>query len=281
MQFFIGSLALELPDLQENTRLQQFDAVFLRPVLSVAKQVMVQFQPVTAVKIPTEAIQIDNNLKAWEEPGRMCRAYRNRVGWSCVSRRAGDTVVIQVAETHLEEFQKAFRPWFHVHLEEYCLENQAVILHSASIEYQGKGILFTAPSGTGKTTQTDLWHQYLEGVTDINADRTLLQKTEQGWLACGFPLYGGVLRCEQKAKPIEAIVILRQGKENRVEELSPAEKVSLLYSESTVSSTREYVSLAFNLLSDLIQEVRVIRYVCNMEEGAVRVLHRYLYNEQE
>lgn len=281
MQFFIGSLALDLSDLRKNTRLQHFDEVFLRSVLPITKRVTVQIQPVTAVKIPEEAVQIDSNLKAWEEQGRRCRAYRNRTGWNCVSRRTEDSVVIQVAESHLEEFQKAFRPWFHVHLEEYCLENQAVILHSASIEYRGKGILFTAPSGTGKTTQTDLWHQYLEGVTDINADRTLLQKTEQGWYACGFPLYGSVLRCEQKAKPIEAIVILGQGKENRVEELSPAEKVSLLYSESTVPSTREYVSLAFNLLSDLIQEVKVIRYVCNMEEGAVRVLHRYLYNEQE
>ncbi|MCD7820443.1 MAG: hypothetical protein LUH07_15560 [Lachnospiraceae bacterium] len=281
MQFFIGSLALTLPDLQENIRLQQFDEVFLRPVLPVTKQVTVQIEPVMAVQIPEAAVQIDVNLKAWEEAGRMCRAYRDRNGWSCVSRRTEDSVVIQVSKAYWEDFQKSFRPWFHVHLEEYCLENHAVILHSASIEYRGKGILFTAPSGTGKTTQTDLWHQYLKGVTDINADRTLLQKTKQGWYACGFPLYGSVLRCEQKAKPIKAIIILRQGKENRVEELSPAEKVSMLYSESTVPSTREYVSLAFNLLSDLIQEVKVIRYVCNMEKDAVQVLHRYLYGDRE
>jgi hypothetical protein len=65
---------------------------------------------------------------------------------------------------------------------------------SASIIWQGKAILFTAPSGTGKTTQTDLWHCFREGVEDLNADWTLLQKTADGWYGCGFPVFGSTGR---------------------------------------------------------------------------------------
>ena len=52
--------------------------------------------------------------------------------------------------------------------------NHRVILHSSFISRQGEGILFTAPSGTGKSTQADLWKRHEEGVTIINGDRSIL-----------------------------------------------------------------------------------------------------------
>ena len=42
-------------------------------------------------------------------------------------------------------------------LEHLLATQRAVILHSAYIDYKGKAILFSAPSGTGKSTQAELW----------------------------------------------------------------------------------------------------------------------------
>lgn len=106
------------------------------------------------------------------------------------------------------------------------------------------------------------------------------KKTDKGYMACGFPLYGSVLRCEQKAKPIEAIVIIRQGKKNEVHELSLHEKVSLIYSECTLPNIESYVSMAMDLVIDLVQNVKIILYYCNMEKEAVEILYRYLYHEE-
>ena len=39
------------------------------------------------------------------------------------------------------------------------LQRSAVILHASYIDWDGSAILFTGPSGTGKSTQAELWEQ--------------------------------------------------------------------------------------------------------------------------
>ena len=45
-------------------------------------------------------------------------------------------------------------------LERRMLQKDSFILHSAYIRHRGRAILFSAPSGTGKSTQASLWAQY-------------------------------------------------------------------------------------------------------------------------
>jgi len=169
-----------------------------------------------------------------------------------------------------------FRPWFHIHLESILLENNALVLHSASIIFQEKAILFSAPSGTGKTTQTNLWHKFRKGVFDINGDRTLLQRTEKGWYACGFPLYGSTVRCVQTAAPIGVIAVVRQSSQDKILPLTEMEKFKAIYSECTVPAY-EFSSAerAMRLLGDLVHEVPIVRLNCTMEETAVDALDQH------
>ncbi len=222
-------------------------------------------------------------LLAWRDANGEHRLYRDGdrapMLASCLSV-AGDWVQIDALRNAREQILKDFRPWFQIHLERLLLWNSALVLHSASIIYQGEAILFTAPSGTGKTTQTDLWHQFREGVSDLNGDRTVLQRTEKGWYGCGFPIYGGTVRCTQASAPIRAIVVIRQADTDAIRELSAMEKVLYLYSECTVMrSYSEDVKDAMNLLETLAAELTVIKMDCTMKRSAVDVLHRYLYGE--
>lgn len=174
----------------------------------------------------------------------------------------------------------AFCLWYYIHLEELLLNNNAVILHSASILFQKQSVLFTAPSGTGKTTQTDLWHKYMDGISDINGDRTVLQKTHDGWTACGFPLCGTSGRCEQRSAPARILVVIRQGKEDAIRELSDMEKVSLLYREITIPNFgKHYPGAAISLIENLVRSVPVIRMDCTMNRSAADVLYQYLLQE--
>ena len=61
------------------------------------------------------------------------------------------------------------------------------IRDSASfIRWQGRGILFSAPSGTGKSTQANLWVQH-QGAEVINGDRAALRQVGGRWQAFGLP----------------------------------------------------------------------------------------------
>ena len=63
------------------------------------------------------------------------------------------------------------------------------LLHSSFIKWKDKAILFTAPSGTGKSTQADLWEKY-ENAEIINGDRSGIRKMDGKWTAYGLPIAG-------------------------------------------------------------------------------------------
>ena len=49
------------------------------------------------------------------------------------------------------------------------------LMHGAVLSWRGKGYMFTAPSGTGKSTHLALWKKYLgDEVEIVNGDKPLL-----------------------------------------------------------------------------------------------------------
>lgn len=69
------------------------------------------------------------------------------------------------------------------------LRFHTLFLHAAQVSLKGTGILFTAPSGTGKTTQAKLWKKYRNGQI-VCSDRTLARKINGVWKTYGYPLDG-------------------------------------------------------------------------------------------
>ena len=104
-------------------------------------------------------------------------------------------------------------------LERRMLQKDSFILHSAYIRHRGRAILFSAPSGTGKSTQASLWAQYA-GAEIINGDRALLQKVQDCWMARGWPVCGTSGICQNADARLSAVVLLRQAKKNAVRRLS-------------------------------------------------------------
>ena len=155
----------------------------------------------------------------------------------------------------------------------------SMILHCAYIKYHGKAILFSAPSETGKSTQAGLWERY-RGSETVNGDRALLRKIDGRWIACGWPVCGTSEICHLKDTPIHAVVMLRQGKENHVERLSPVQGFAQLYSQITVNQwNRDFVQRTAELIEDLVVHVPVWQLTCNISENAVRCLETVLFPE--
>lgn len=65
------------------------------------------------------------------------------------------------------------------------------LMHGAVISWHGKTYMFTAPSGTGKSTHIRLWRKYLgSDVHVINGDKPLLKVGEKETIAYGTPWAG-------------------------------------------------------------------------------------------
>lgn len=161
-------------------------------------------------------------------------------------------------------------------LERRLMRKDALILHCAYVEYQGKAILFSAPSETGKTTQANLWSQYRGSVT-INGDKALLQRIDGVWTAQGWPVCGTSEICNNKAVPIGAIVMLSQGKTNTVKQLGAFQAFPQLYSQITVNTwNRSFVEKNMDLIGQLTGEIPVYHLSCTISEDAVRCLEQVL-----
>lgn len=102
--------------------------------------------------------------------------------------------------------------------EQLLLQHNRLMLHASFIKYEGKGILFSAPSGMGKSTQAELWRS-IRGAEVINGDRAALGCEGGEWTAWGIPYAGtsGIYRNEKAL--LSAIVVLGQAKENRIRRL--------------------------------------------------------------
>ena len=161
-------------------------------------------------------------------------------------------------------------------METLLLQHQGLLLHASLIDYAGCAIAFAGPSGVGKSTQAELWKTHLQADV-INGDRAALRKTEDGWMAYGFPYAGtsGIYR--QTCAPLKAIVVLKQGKENRLQKISPAEAFAKVYPELSVHRwDREFTKTAADLCIELLTQTPIYLLECLPEESAVLLLKKGL-----
>lgn len=167
----------------------------------------------------------------------------------------------------------------HLNFEELLLRKKRLCFHAACVATSLGGILFSGPSGIGKSTQAELWCS-LRGARQINGDRPILSKDGDQWLAWGSP-YSGSSRCHVNEHcAVSAIVMLRQGPACSVRRLGSAEAFRKVWSGLTVHSwDTGFVNTACDLAQDLIEAVPVYELTCTPDADAVICLEDMLRRE--
>ncbi|MGM9535924.1 MAG: hypothetical protein ACI3VR_11750, partial [Intestinibacter sp.] len=160
-------------------------------------------------------------------------------------------------------------------------KKNAFLLHSSFIRWNGKAILFSAPSGTGKSTQAELWEKY-ENADIINGDKAGVRKVEDRWMAYGLPFAGSSNIFRNEKAPISHIIALRQGKENKLHRLSPREAFIKIYSETTIHTwDSKFQENIINMITDLVQEIPVYLYECLPDKSAVDFLKSTIEGDEK
>lgn len=114
---------------------------------------------------------------------------------------------------------------------ELLAEEKVVLLHGSAVALDGKGYLFTAPCGTGKSTHARMWRETL-GAVAVNDDKPFLRITNEGVLLCGSPWCGKHGIGANITVPLGGICLLQRGMENTIVPLSPADALPELLHQS-------------------------------------------------
>lgn len=166
-------------------------------------------------------------------------------------------------------------------MEDMWLINNAFLLHASCVRYRGKGILFSACSGKGKSTQARLWEEY-EGAEVLNGDRTLVRREEGKWKAYGSPLAGSSRIYRNQSAPVRGIMILTQGEENRIQKLSGKEAFIPLYRETLMNSWNpEYMEAMTDLLLAASKEIPIYHLSCRPDKESVELVKRCMTGNKQ
>lgn len=161
-------------------------------------------------------------------------------------------------------------------IESYFYKENTFILHSSYIKWNNKAILFSGPSGIGKSTQASLW-QDSEMAEIINGDRCAINKKNGEWYAYGLPYAGSSKVYKNTTTPILAVVILNQGKENTLIKLDYINAFKSMYRQTTINIWNdEFIDIITKLLEKFIMQVPVYMLTCKPNYTAVEILKREL-----
>ena len=160
--------------------------------------------------------------------------------------------------------------------EHLVVQNYGLILHASFVRTGDRAILFTAPSGTGKSTQAELWCHHRDAEL-INGDRAAVMLENNAVYACGIPFSGSSGVGKAAKLPLGAIIYLSQSPENHVERLSGFRAFRKVWEGCSVNIwNREDLSLSTDTLMQIIDRVPIYHLSCRPDENAVETMEAVL-----
>ena len=157
------------------------------------------------------------------------------------------------------------------------IRRDTLVMHSSLVEINGEGILFTGPSGVGKTTQAELWQEH-RNAKIINGDMVFIRKeSDEKFYAYGSPWHGSSEYCLNEKLPIKAIIAPVQSDKCSIAEINGMDMLRCVFPEVMLPDWFEGCKeLGMNTLDELLKCTPVYRLECTKDINAVETVEKEL-----
>lgn len=165
---------------------------------------------------------------------------------------------------------------------ERLLDDHIMLMHGSVVAVDGKGYLFTAKSGTGKSTHTELWmQQFGDRALMINDDKPLIEVRENEVLVYGTPWAGKHHRSTNICVPLKAICGINRGEKNAITKVGRKQLYPLVLQQTHRMETREGMLKLLDLIEKLMDRVELYNLYCQPNSEAVMVAYMGMNKEEE
>ena len=152
------------------------------------------------------------------------------------------------------------------------LQHGGLMLHSSAVVVDGKAYLFTADSGTGKSTHTGLWLKLFgDRAYILNDDKPAIRREDDGWYAYGTPWSGKHDISRNLRVPLAGIACVNRGTDNSIHPFGGLEPIQAILKQVNRPKGMEFRSSLMELLDRLLTEVPIWKLYCNMDLSAAEV----------
>lgn len=225
-------------------------------------------------KIGGKVIEIDS---IYEEVHNLCKDYKH-CGYIDFSVKTSQSDIDFEREKSISEDKKEgipVRNFPDSYLEtlavyrkiaEHMIEFNTILFHGSAVAVDGAGYLFTAKSGTGKSTHTRLWREYFgERAVMVNDDKPFLQITESGVFIYGTPWDGKHHLSSNISVPLKAICILGRAENNHIEKITKSAAYPMLLQQTHRPMNAEKMKMILKIINIISDNVALYKAGFNME----------------
>ena len=158
----------------------------------------------------------------------------------------------------------------------FCREligHERFFLHASAVVYEDAAYLFSAPSGTGKSTHTALWRELFPGSYILNDDKPVLQPGPEGVTVWGTPFAGKTDLQVNRGVPLKGICFLKQDTENHIRPVTDTEALSLLLNNTWRPKNSHDMALLLDMVEQVMMRTNVYELFCTTEPEAAKLSH--------
>jgi len=147
-----------------------------------------------------------------------------------------------------------------------------LLLHSSAVEYKGKAYLFSAPSGTGKSTHTGMWLKaFGDEARIINDDKPAIRVIDGVAYAYGTPWSGKTDLNINTKVPIGGICFIERAQENSIKKIPTSIAIAKILNQTLRPSDAARMSNLLDSLDKVLRCTEVYLLGCNISEEAALV----------
>lgn len=168
------------------------------------------------------------------------------------------------------EFTAVYRKYIYVVMDRY----DAFFFHCSSISVDNKAIMFTAKSGTGKSTHRNLWLKNFGGrVTVINDDKPIIRKIDGVFYVYGTPWRGKENMGSNIRVPAKALCFLSRAEQNSIGSIDTISVVSKMLNQTVRPAQPELMGKLLDLIDGFLNQVDCYDLRVNMNDDAALVAY--------
>ena len=151
------------------------------------------------------------------------------------------------------------------------VDYNALLFHGSSIKVGNKAYVFTAPSGTGKSTHTKLLKEYLgDKMEYINDDKPILRAVDGKVYVYGSPWNGKHGRGGNISAPLKAVCVVSRGEKNSIEKISPSVAIKYLFEQSLGFDDEVSANKVLDIMALITSTASFYLLKCNMDISAAK-----------
>jgi len=147
--------------------------------------------------------------------------------------------------------------------------HQGIFIHASAVAVDEKAYLFSAPSGTGKSTHTALWTKVFgERALILNDDKPAVRIVEDQIYAYGTPWSGKTDQSINRRIPLQGICFLSRGEKNKINRISPSKAIPKLLEQTLLPDDKTRMNLLLDTVQELMLRTPIFEMQCNMDPSA-------------